>query len=51
MSAAEDQNQHHGEEYPDALVEFLEVLWGEGYLSPGGAEEVARVLDGIDLSG
>ena len=44
-------DRHHEEEYSDALVDFLEVLWGEGYLSPGGAEEVARVLDGIDLTG
>jgi hypothetical protein len=46
---ADNQKQHH-EEYSDALVDFLEVLWGEGYLSPGGAEEVARVLEGVDLS-
>jgi ubiquinone/menaquinone biosynthesis C-methylase UbiE len=51
MSEADSHDQHHEEEYSDALVDFLEVLWGEGYLSPGGAEEVARVLDGVDLSG
>lgn len=50
MAEADSQNQHE-EEYSDALVEFLEVLWGEGYLSPGGAEEVARVLENVDLSG
>jgi ubiquinone/menaquinone biosynthesis C-methylase UbiE len=49
MFMADNQKQHH-EEYSDALVDFLEVLWGEGYLSPGGAEEVARVLEGVDLS-
>jgi ubiquinone/menaquinone biosynthesis C-methylase UbiE len=38
-------------EYDEAAVRFLEVLWGEGYLSPGGPEEVDRVLAGIDLSG
>jgi SAM-dependent methyltransferase len=37
--------------YDDATVAFLETLWGEGYLSPGGPEEVARVLRGLDLSG
>jgi ubiquinone/menaquinone biosynthesis C-methylase UbiE len=51
MSEADSQNQPHEEEYSDALVDFLEVLWGEGYLSPGGAEEVARVLENVDLSG
>ena len=37
--------------YDDATTAFLEELWGEGYLSPGGAEEVARILDGVDLAG
>ena len=50
MSQADSHHQHHEEEYSDALVDFLEVLWGEGYLSPGGAEEVARVLDRVDLT-
>lgn len=26
---------------PAAAIRFLEALWGEGYLSPGGLEEVA----------
>jgi phosphoethanolamine N-methyltransferase len=32
-------------------IGFLETIWGEGYLSPGGPEEVSRVLEGIDLTG
>jgi phosphoethanolamine N-methyltransferase len=38
-------------EYDEAAIRFLGVLWGEGYLSPGGPEEVDRVLAGLDLSG
>jgi ubiquinone/menaquinone biosynthesis C-methylase UbiE len=41
----------HEPEYDEAAIRFLEVLWGEGYLSPGGPEEVDRVLAGLDLSG
>ena len=37
--------------YDDELIAFLGELWGDGYLSPGGPEEVARVLEGIDLAG
>lgn len=37
--------------YDETVITFLEALWGDGYLSPGGAEEVARTLDGIDLDG
>lgn len=38
-------------EYDDASVNFLETLWGEGYLSPGGPEEIRTVLKGLDLRG
>ncbi|WP_421915994.1 methyltransferase domain-containing protein [Mesorhizobium sp.] len=36
-------------EYDDTAIRFLEALWGEGYLSPGGPDEVDRVLDGLSL--
>ena len=39
------------QEYDQRLVTLLEVLWGDGYLSPGGDAETARVLDGLDLRG
>ena len=38
-------------EYDDQHMRFLELLWGDGYLSPGGPAEVERVLSGIELSG
>ena len=37
--------------YDTTSIEFLETLWGEGYLSPGGPEEVAMILSGLDLAG
>ena len=37
--------------YDDLHIDFLEDLWGEGYLSPGGAEEALRVFQGLDLKG
>ena len=37
--------------YSDAYNDFLAAVWGEGYLSPGGPEEVARILEGLDVSG
>lgn len=38
-------------EYDDTAIRFLEALWGEGYLSPGGPDEVDRVLSGLSLAG
>lgn len=37
--------------YDEPMIVFLEALWGDGYLSPGGPAEVSRLLDGIDLTG
>ena len=38
-------------EYDDNFTAFLETVWGEGFLSPGGPQEVAKVLEGSDISG
>ena len=37
-------------QYADEFINRLEILWGEGFLSPGGADEVKLVLNDIDLS-
>lgn len=37
--------------YAEHHITFLEALWGDGYLSPGGPDEVDRVLTGVDLTG
>jgi len=37
--------------YSDDFIACLEMLWGEGFLSPGGREEIARMLAGLDLEG
>jgi ubiquinone/menaquinone biosynthesis C-methylase UbiE len=39
------------EHYPPRMIAMLEAVWGEGFLSPGGAEEVARVVGHHDLTG
>jgi len=38
-------------EYDDALVTVLEAVWGEGYLSPGGSDEIRMIVDGVALTG
>ena len=37
--------------YHNRLVALLEDVWGKGFLSPGGPQEIARLVAGIDLSG
>ncbi len=37
--------------YPEPIIGFLELLWGRGWLSPGGPDELARLLDGEDFRG
>ena len=38
-------------EYDDIHMRFLELLWGDGYLSPGGPAEVDRVLEHVPVAG
>lgn len=40
-----------GELYGDKLIRILQAVWGEGFLSPGGEAEVARLVAGHDLAG
>ena len=40
-----------GELYHGRAVAMLEALWGEGFLSPGGSAEVARLIADADLRG
>ena len=35
--------------YHSQMISFLEELWGDGFLSPGGADEVKKVLEGIKI--
>jgi len=39
------------QEYDDNLMALLEAVWGEGFMSPGGVDEVDRYLNGIELTG
>ena len=38
-------------EYNDELLDYLQLFRGEGFLSPGGADETRRVLDKVDIAG
>jgi hypothetical protein len=40
-----------GELYSGRLIGMLELVWGEGWLSPGGPEEVAAAIIGISFAG
>ncbi|HEV7248567.1 MAG TPA: methyltransferase domain-containing protein [Shinella sp.] len=51
MTAVVEGDAAGAPEYDEAAIRFLGVLWGEGYLSPGGPEEVDRVIAGVDLKG
>lgn len=39
----------HPDEYHDAMVALLELIWGEGFMAPGGTGNVDRMMDGLDL--
>jgi SAM-dependent methyltransferase len=39
------------EEYDGRMLTLLQMIWGEGFLSPGGPQAVRDIAAGIDLSG
>lgn len=41
----------HEDEYGDDLVALLELVWGEGFLSPGGPDAVRAIVGDHDLTG
>ena len=38
-------------QYSDDFIERLHLVWGTGFLSPGGPDEVELIVRGIDLKG
>ena len=38
-------------EYDAGMQVLLQLVWGEGFLSPGGPQEIERLLQGSDISG
>ena len=38
-------------QYAKAFTDALQFAWGPGFLSPGGPEEVAEMVHGLDLKG
>ena len=50
MTVKIDQPSEAGE-YDEAMQALLQLVWGDGFLSPGGPEEIERLLEGSDISG
>lgn len=44
-------SDHEENEYTDSFVGAIELVWGDGFLSPGGKDEIALFLEGLDISG
>jgi len=40
----------HQDEYHDAMIDMLELIWGQGFLIPAGPENVRRIVAGLDLA-
>ena len=47
---SEQKGQDQPGQYNDDFNKALQHLWGDGFLSPGGADEVAAMLEGVSLS-
>ena len=38
----------HENEYHDEMVQLLELIWGEGYMAPGGPGNIAKLFRDLD---
>jgi phosphoethanolamine N-methyltransferase len=38
-------------EYDEGMLALLQLIWGDGFLSPGGSDELARLFEGTDIRG
>jgi SAM-dependent methyltransferase len=38
-------------QYSDRVIAGMQMLYGKGFLSPGGAMEVSEILEGLDVTG
>ncbi|HNB27588.1 MAG TPA: methyltransferase domain-containing protein, partial [Alphaproteobacteria bacterium] len=38
-------------DYNTTMLDMLQIIWGDGYLSPGGPQAVREIMQGIDLGG
>jgi SAM-dependent methyltransferase len=38
-------------EYDEGMLALLQLIWGEGFLSPGGADELSRLFESTDIRG
>jgi len=43
------QPEGHALYYSDALIANLQLRWGDGFMSPGGEPELARMLRGVEV--
>ena len=39
----------HDDEYDAKLLAMLQLVWGDGFLSPGGSAAVDEIVEGLDL--
>ncbi|MEO0780295.1 MAG: methyltransferase domain-containing protein [Pseudomonadota bacterium] len=39
----------HVDEYDDAMVALLELVWGKGFMAPGGPQNVRKLVSGLDV--
>ena len=41
----------HADEYTDAMVAAMDLIWGEGFMAPGGVGNVEQLVRGLALDG
>jgi ubiquinone/menaquinone biosynthesis C-methylase UbiE len=42
-------NVEHVDEYSDSLIAVMNLIWGEGFMAPGGEGNVDNMVEGLEL--
>ena len=45
------EERNHPEEYDEDMVALLQLIWGEGFMTPGGVHSIRATISGHQLSG
>ena len=41
----------HVDEYDETMLAAMDLIWGEGFMAPGGEGNVDLLVKGLDLAG
>lgn len=51
LRVVQTNSMEHVDEYDESLIAVLNLIWGEGFMAPGGEGNVDKLVEGLELQG